>query len=104
MQSLDDLEKVARDKYAQGIACTPADSIFFTAEEHAVVEAKTPLIFVGSKLCGCFNIVKYIESGAFGMQEDSKDVSRVQSCSVVFSFPFPLSLSLLSPPPISFLS
>jgi hypothetical protein len=44
---------------------TPSDAIF-AAADGAVHEAETPKIFVGATLADRYNIVKYIESGAFG--------------------------------------
>ena len=46
--------------------CTPADAIF--AKKGApIVDALVPTLFIGATLCVHFEIVRYIESGSFGM-------------------------------------
>ena len=65
-----DCEERARQKYKDGVPCTPPDIIFANAAGE-VHDSETPKHFVGARLCDRFVIRKYIESGAFG---------RAQTC------------------------
>jgi hypothetical protein len=58
--------EAARRLYAS-IPCTPPDNIFADREGN-VDDGATPKLFIGAKLAERYEIVKYIESGAFGAQ------------------------------------
>lgn len=65
---------VARQLFQLGtVPCMPADAIFADMEGY-LTDAVTPELFIGAKLCDRFEIVKYIESGAFGA--DSRVLRR----------------------------